>query len=196
MAAMIWDTEAQAFTEAETPLKYDPIAGAWTETTGMAYNQDAAAWEEKWRAKKGIEITSQEVELYNPNNASVVWNTSSGIYLQQNSDGNVGGCNAQVITKDYIDISNYAKIIMSGRLYVAYSNTSGYNPKIYLLDKNGNSKQIYIYSDIFTGTRTFDDVEIDISSITGEFRIGLMTYVYNGFNSGTYIDCTKYLLTN
>lgn len=97
----------------------------------------------------GIPI-SYDVELYNPNNASVDWNTSGGIYLQQNSGGNAGECSVCVLTKDYIDIRNYTNIVMSGKLYVKYSNTSGYNPRIALLD----------------------------------------------FNSGTYIDCTKYLLVN
>ena len=48
MAAMIWDEQAQAFTEAETPMKYDQTAGTWTNTTGLAWDNDAQAWTERW----------------------------------------------------------------------------------------------------------------------------------------------------
>lgn len=51
MAAMIWDEQAQAYTESETPMKYDPTAESWTGTTGMAWDNEAQAWTEKWGTK-------------------------------------------------------------------------------------------------------------------------------------------------
>lgn len=51
MAAMIWDEQAQAFTEADTPLKHDPTVGAWTETIGLAWDPEAEAWTERWGTK-------------------------------------------------------------------------------------------------------------------------------------------------
>ena len=55
MAAMIWDTEAQAFTEAEIPMKYDTTAESWTDTTGLAWDTESEAWTEKWSSFKGFE---------------------------------------------------------------------------------------------------------------------------------------------
>lgn len=51
MAALRWDEQAQAYTESETPMKYDPTAESWTGTTGMAWDNEAQAWTEKWGAQ-------------------------------------------------------------------------------------------------------------------------------------------------
>ena len=49
MAALRWDEQAQAYVEStNVPMRYDVESGAWVETTGMAYNPDVGAWEEKW----------------------------------------------------------------------------------------------------------------------------------------------------
>ena len=48
MAAMIWDTEAHAYKNADTPMIYDPASGAWTETTGLAWDMESEAWTERW----------------------------------------------------------------------------------------------------------------------------------------------------
>ena len=50
MSAMIYDPMSQAFVEAETPMKFDTGNQSWTDTTGLAYNPEAGAWEEKWSA--------------------------------------------------------------------------------------------------------------------------------------------------
>lgn len=47
MSAMIYDPTEQAFKEAETPMKFDNESQSWADTTGLAYNPDAEAWEEK-----------------------------------------------------------------------------------------------------------------------------------------------------
>ena len=56
MSAMIYDTTEQAFVEAETPMKFDADNQIWADTTGMAYNQEVEAWEEKWRVKVSIDL--------------------------------------------------------------------------------------------------------------------------------------------
>ena len=48
MSAMIYDTTEQAFVEAETPMKFDQENQSWADTTGLAYNPEVDAWEEKW----------------------------------------------------------------------------------------------------------------------------------------------------
>lgn len=52
MSAMIYDPTSQAFVEAETPMKFDTGNKSWADTTGMAYNPEAEAWEEKWSQLK------------------------------------------------------------------------------------------------------------------------------------------------
>lgn len=48
MSAMIYDTTSQAFVEAETPMKFDTGNQSWADTTGLAYNPEVEAWEERW----------------------------------------------------------------------------------------------------------------------------------------------------
>lgn len=56
MAALIWDNELQAFTEAATPKIWDPALGAYEDTAGLTWNSELGAWEERWNQKIGALI--------------------------------------------------------------------------------------------------------------------------------------------
>ncbi len=62
MAVKIYDNESQAFKDAETPLVHDGNLQAWKESTGLAWDDGAQAWEERWRPR---------VYLYNRGNECV-----------------------------------------------------------------------------------------------------------------------------
>ncbi len=51
MAALIWDSNKQAFEESELPLTYNPAIDAWQDTEGYEHNSELDAWEKVWPRK-------------------------------------------------------------------------------------------------------------------------------------------------
>lgn len=81
MSAMIYDTTEQAFVEAETPMKFDQENQSWADTTGLAYNPEAGAWEEKWSASKafkGYIVKNGILQIPNTHNAVAYSETVNG----------------------------------------------------------------------------------------------------------------------
>lgn len=125
MAAMIWDTEAQAFKKANVPIKYESTAGAWTDTTGLVWDNEAQAWTEKWKPgdpyiiKKGI-ITNDYLIIKNQlgdnmgciSDSRVVidgnYNSSSGSF-DVNLGGDAGGMRGGVIIHG-VNFTGYEKM--------------------------------------------------------------------------------------
>ena len=58
MAAMIWDTQANAFKGADTPMVWDAELGTYKDSTGLAYDQTNKAWVEKWNQVKEYQLCS------------------------------------------------------------------------------------------------------------------------------------------
>lgn len=48
MAVKIWDVQAQAFRDAETPKIWDSSNNAWRDSTGLVWDATAGAWKEAW----------------------------------------------------------------------------------------------------------------------------------------------------
>ena len=173
MAAMIWDTEAQAFKESETPLKYDPYAGAWTETTGMAYNLAAGAWEEKWSAVKqyvlydnGIFNDTYHVMNCYQNGGSFYKNSTT--FVLRSDCGQY-----RMVFNTPIDLSAFKK-------FKAIVKITG----------NGNELVLSVYTDWeynsghnwgatchadFVVNNVYEELELDISSVLGSYRVGFLS---------------------
>ena len=62
MAAMIWDSAAGAFKDAETPLIWDGQMQAWKDSTGLVWNESAQAWEECWSLHRDL-IVGKDIKL-------------------------------------------------------------------------------------------------------------------------------------
>lgn len=146
MAALKWDEQAQAYTESETPMKYDPLAGAWTDTTGLTYNSDAEAWEEKWPS----DIINPVMYNYG------VWNSDVGKFIPYVAYGKSG----LPIMSEY---SNYFSISTKNT-----SNSFGIVASPIAVDITKYSKlSVYAYLSS-TRAENVDRVAVYIGSITDD----------------------------
>lgn len=178
MAAMIWDTEAQAYKEAETPMIHDPASGAWVETTGLAYNPEAEAWEEKWSAFKPYVLYDNGVfsDTYKLSNCY-----QSGGYLTINSTTFTLRSNSgqyRMVFDTPIDLSIYNKIkaickitggVNGDSISLGVHSDTSYN--------NPGNLHGYNRGDIcqkeFLVNNAYEELELDISEINSEYRVGL-----------------------
>lgn len=113
MAVKVWDTQANAFKDAEIPMVWDGASGAYKESTGLVYDESTGAWDERWGAE-------QEGVLYNKGNecvkvtggwASTVYATNS--VVKMNSDNMyLHTYRASVHTRQKVDLSGYNKLIV------------------------------------------------------------------------------------
>ncbi len=104
----IWDADLQAFKDAETPLVYDEGLKAWKESTGLAWNDEAQAWEERW----GSKLWLYDRGKYNASKIEFVGLTASAPYNAYGYYYNLS-C---AITKAKIDLGKYRKIRMEAEI--------------------------------------------------------------------------------
>lgn len=178
MAALRWDEQEQAYTESETPMKYEPTAGAWTDTTGLAYNMDVEAWEEKWPS--GI----INPVMYNYG----VWNSDVGKFIPYVAYGRSG----LPIMSEY---SNYFSISTKNT-----SNGMGVVASQMTVDITKYSKlSVYAYLSS-TRAQDIDSVMVCIGSITNDDKYKADTYTisqgFGGSNNNVYetvsLDISSY----
>lgn len=195
MAAMRWDTEAQAFTEAETPMKYDPTAGAWTDTTGLAWDPETEAWTEKWSKKKALYIikdgcfnTSEIGDPFfcNVSSRNMTYSTSNGAM-------NLVCYSTSAIYFDRMfDISKYSKMCIEvSKIGTTYSECG-----VSLSIANANNKPSRYYNGVVDNNWTdylqqmdpqgkVGVTEVDIISSkfsTGKFYISINANAFNQSN--------------
>lgn len=175
MSAMIYDPTSQAFVEAETPMKFDTGNQSWADTTGLAYNPEAGAWEEKWSADRNFYFIKNGKAMFS-------YRRDSDQYSIQEEYNNAfriyGNFRTGFISKLYfenpINFSKYSKLCIdiekisgsgsytNSESIILGSFDSGYNPnklgKTYIVSEN-NGKSI---KEI-----------IDISSWDGDYYLGM-----------------------
>lgn len=186
MAAMIWDTEAQAFTETDVPMKYEPTVGAWTDTTGLTYNSDAEAWEEKWPS----DIINPVMYNYG------VWNSDVGKFIPYVAYGksglpimsefsnyfsistkNTSNSFGIVASPIAVDITKYSKL----SVYAYLSSTRAGNDDrvaVYIGSITNDNKYKADTSTISQGfggsiNNVYETVSLDISSYTGRYNLAV-----------------------
>jgi len=148
-----------------------------------------------------INILSKAASKYNPNNLTGTFtidsDTNEWTLTQQNgttSDLDYGRLYG--ITDDAIDLTGYDQVVISGSMYIAYANTEGYNAKISIFDEENNRVDLDIITEVFTGTKTFSNLAIDIPDSFKDktCKIGISTFSWSTYNAGTYIKLEKFLL--
>lgn len=117
MAVKRYYPDAQAYGETlSVPKRYDASSGAYVETTGKAYDPDAAAWEEKWSINK--EPTEGLVAKYFVDKSDGTDESGNDTPLT------LVNCTVQsgsVTGKDYFRITN---AVAGTELYTAYPYTA------------------------------------------------------------------------
>ena len=179
MAAMIWDTEAQAFTEAQTPMVYDTENQAWRETTGLVWDEQNQAWVEKWNPKKS-RITLVEKQIGATGIGT--WTSNNGhltcITPYVNSWRERGGQPDLLCTGLSINLSLYKTLYIDFRIGSKGQQVGSGNIPFYFSDAN-NTLGEWQFNSKPTGTMT-----IDISSIVGT------AVTFRAIGSGTFINET------
>lgn len=132
MAVKIWDSETQAFRDANNvPKRYSTDDNAWVDTTGNAFNTDAGAWEEKWGNKKTIIFDNgiNPFGIYNhlkygSHNSCPISNTIS-MSTNNPYENDWTGCGVR--TNEPIDLSPYQKLFITVDIsYNTYSSKVGF----------------------------------------------------------------------
>ena len=194
MSVKIFDSASQAYAEPQSvPNRYDAESSAYVDTTGKAYDPDAAAWEEKWSPKlylynEGDECTditggwrlaskNFTAESDRPKADFVpsgFWGTTSKNANNITIDVGTSVGNYLVV-KSIMTASIVSQIANYSKLCVECTYELSVNQTRSLLSvnvKSANPDGVNIYSNHLAGAntpdgQTFDGVlEIDISGVT------------------------------
>lgn len=191
MAVKIWDSEAQAFRDANNvPKRYSVEDNAWVETTGMAWNEEAQAWEEKWGVSSNIlylynqgdeceEVTGgwaggdyNNMVSYVPNKAQLQDNQ---IYFANNGLGTNYGVWAQTKTK--VDLTDYSMINVNITSFVSLMTDGYFSCTLHM----ANGENI-----VGKSVRQAGVLSLDISNVAEEAIITLRAIVSTSISSRAY----------
>lgn len=149
MAVKIWDSEAQAFRDANNvPKRYSTDDNAWVDTTGYAFNTDAGAWEKKWGNKKTVIFDNgvNPFGIYNHlkygshNSCSI----SSTISMSTNNTITYDWSGCGVRTNEPIDLSPYQKLFIT--VDISYTLYSTYSSSVKILFGIGSNSKTDTYN--------------------------------------------------
>lgn len=195
MAAMKWDSAAQAFADPQNvPKRYDPNSGAFVDTTGKAFDHDAEAWVEKWSPNRVLHLYDNGIFnvisqgsarnlAYGPNG----YVTQSGSrpllatikYNADNIETVQNSCGYGTLFFDVpINLTKYGALeIMSKTTYNYYNPIIGFTQQI---------KDNFVISASVSYLGTSQQNVLDISRLTGSY------YLFFGLGRG-YDECTNVL---
>lgn len=152
MAALIWDEQSQAFVEpTNVPMRYDQESGAWVETTGMAWDTQAQAWEEKWSRveylyKDGdecVDVTGgwnaypYRVNGYNTGKTPTLNKGTNAMTISLNNElsGNPDAKRGCIFSEKKIDMSRFKTL----KIHLIKAHAVGTRPN----DQSGTYDSIY-----------------------------------------------------
>lgn len=155
MSVKIWDSASQAYAEPQSvPKRYDTESSAYVDTTGQAYSEADAAWEEKWSPNKRLYLYNEGDECtdvtggwylkYHPS-----YQSTSYAKLTKNTDNMCfqeayANYYASVVSKIAVDVTDYSKIFLEGSFYFGKSYNNGKSKyRIMLLDSDVINVQPY-----------------------------------------------------
>ena len=180
-----WDEQSQAYVEpVNVPMRHDEDSQAYVETTGMAYDQTAGAWEEKWSPNKILYLYNKGDECtdvtggigaykvresgYTFTSSSVIKDVDSiTIKLLRSNGSNSGGA----ITNNAIDLTNYKKICINATSIISTDNHCILSISKTLGTTFFDTKEAYAH------VNDVGIIELDISSVTGSYYVGVCNYI-------------------
>ena len=199
MAAMIWDSAAGAFKDAETPLIWDEQMQAWKDSIGLVYDDASGAWAKRWESVKYIynfgfkngfagsfpSITSNENILDNAIYGDSIKRrfTDEGIVLETTHNSKQNYSLASIVIPN-VDLSDYSKIHVYIEVSGVLLNNSCW---IFVSKSNLAGADPWKSSTVKGGITRLGNYEhsLDVSSLNGKYCIALANNGSIAQNLGT-----------
>lgn len=161
-------------------LKYSGLV-----TEDMSFEEICAMFAEKYPQRKYYFSKTQEYD--------VTWDTEPGSFYQRTYVSGTGGNNLVINSTSAIDVTDYSKLILKN---VTVNWNNKYNGNTYVNIRGGTTQGStglfsteIIRATYGSSSATVDNVEIDVSNISGYLYLSFYLYVYTG-SSGNYAEST------
>lgn len=186
MGVKIYDNESKAFKDAETPLVHDGNLRAWKESTGLVWNDELQAWEERWKP------VPNPLWLYKGGDECVDvtggWGFAGTATVQKNSNNlyisSISYSSGSFTTTKAIDFTQYSKLRID--FSCQKKGESATNPAIGIAVGNLNL-DVRITQNTLGERASFD---YDVTEITGSHTFSLSAFSTN--HSNEYINACFY----
>lgn len=188
MAALIWDNELQAFTEAATPKIWDPALGAYEDTAGLVWNPELEAWEEGWNPEKRLYLYKQGdkcasvaggwLNFEGPDsNLSVSWGNDCFTLKNDSAGGSTNKFYAGIVTAGAVDMTLYSSAHISVRSAVGNASRAD-GLSTYFQVAEGTRYTDKIIAGIWIYDGSMGDISFDISGVAGKYWVRVNCYTF------------------
>lgn len=184
MAVKIYDASASAFKDAPTPQIYDVSAKAYKDSTGLVYDRNKGAWDERWGSVNDVVYLNGVI---NEGLAGTIQNTAYGHngYSSYNS-----GYTGEILTfqknNDHMYILQQKYAGMGTLFFTKAINFSGYSKLTAVYESNATKETpAYLFvanriQDNFTAIARGDFrqaegniLEVDLKDCSGSYYLAI-----------------------